>query len=73
MGGGQADHLDPALGEPGIALSVMLDLPRAGMGRAIDLDRQSAFGAEEVENVRTDGMLASELEASRTATLQLFP
>jgi hypothetical protein len=41
------------------------------MRNAVDLDRQSRFAAEEIQDVGTHRMLPSELEAAWSATQEL--
>ena len=64
-------NLNPTCEHPRIASGIPFDT--FGMRRAVEFDHQSNRGAPEVGHVRTNRVLASELESLLTARTQAIP
>ncbi len=68
-----AQHLDAALLQPTVALRVRSSLFRVAMLRAVQFDVQFCFGAEEIQSVRAERLLAAKLIGGETAVAQPAP
>jgi hypothetical protein len=64
---------DPALIQVRGPLAIVLLVRILAMLRAVELDREARLCAVEVEDVRTERVLASELEATQATGTELAP
>ncbi len=73
LGSGDADDLDALDVQPGGSACVLFGIVGGFMHSAVDLDRQLGWGAEEVEDVGTDWVLAAEVRAARHTLAKVGP
>ena len=59
--------------QPGVAFGISCAMFRRAVLKAIELDVQRGLNAEEIENVRTERMLAAKLIAGKAAISKPFP
>jgi hypothetical protein len=65
----ESDHVDTAESKVSITQAVGL----CEVGRSVDLDCESTFGAVEVDDERADHVLAPELEATQSPSTDPIP
>jgi len=61
------------MAQVGVASGVALRLLAKPVASAIDLDAEAGARAEEVENIRTEGVLSAEHRLAVPATAEAFP
>jgi hypothetical protein len=68
---GKADHSVAQIIEVSRSRLIVFDL--IGVGIAVDFDDQFCFGAEEIDDVRADGMLLAPVQTVDLAPAQMLP
>ncbi len=71
--GRNAQHCEAVRLQPCGSSSIMRDLVRMLMARAVYFDGEANLGAVEVEHIRTDGVLAAEFKIGQSASAQADP
>ena len=71
--GSDAHDAYPMLGEPAVALPIVVYLRRMVVMRTVDLDGEAGLGAVEIEDVAPDRMLTPEPQAFNAPRPQAVP